>query len=98
MDNFPPSLESLDIRGIARVLHKSVRTIHRYVKEIKEYPDALPPFFYSGKTILFPIVGVSKWISENSNCLIDIDTELFSKQAIIKTSTAHPIIRVHRCL
>lgn len=53
----PPTL---DMQGLARLLHKSVRTIQRY---LKDQPDALPPGKQIGDKWVWVTDAVLKWLS-----------------------------------
>lgn len=57
MNNLPPSL---DTRGLASLLYKSLRTIHRY---LKEKPEALPPGRQVGNKWVWDTDVVLKWLS-----------------------------------
>jgi hypothetical protein len=57
MSNLPPTL---DARDLAKLLHKSLRTIQRY---LKEQPDALPPGRQIGDKWIWATDVVLKWLS-----------------------------------
>ena len=60
MNNLPPTL---DARGLAKLLHISLRTLYRF---LKEQPEALPPGKRVGKKWVWATDVALKWLSPSN--------------------------------
>lgn len=66
LHSLPPTL---DAKGLARLLHKSVKTI---LRNVSRSPHTLPPFIKAGKNTIWFTEVVFNWLAEKSTESIEI--------------------------